>query len=237
MYKKIVIALCFAFTLAACSSTQQVKKIPVTGVLSGSQEISLGTTKAPAMTGALFDTEGYTIIGVAYVLAARSTMNSQSAELSKLYADYVKDTSGVKPLKTVFIDEFNAELSKRNVKIKTVEVTPALDDKKAVTYDFDQTAIQSPKLLVIGGLTSIYHATGSTDSYQPKSSVLLSLVDPRVPKTTPTHSDVITATGLSESYKYSSYDDVKKDIPQSYEGLVRNTQTLARIAAIEVMGK
>ena len=150
MFKNILISLSIVSTLVACTSTPVVKKDPVTGQLSNVKDIALGTTKAPAVTGALFDTNGYTIIGVAYVMAAKSKMDSQSQELKNAYSEHVQNTPGAKPLKQVFLDEFNTELGKRNIKVKAVDVNISLDESKAAVYDFDPKAVDSQKLLVIG---------------------------------------------------------------------------------------
>lgn len=238
MYKKLIMGLSVVAALSACTSAPLVKKEPVTGQLSNAREVALGVTKSPAATGALFDTSGYTIIGVAYVMAAKSKMDAQTAELSKSYAQYVKDTPGAKPLKQVYVDELNAELAKRNVKVKMVDVTPTLsEDKKTVTYGFDAKDTNAQKMLVIGNLISIYHAPSSTDSYRPRSSVHLSIVDPKMPNSQATHADSLLFTSEDVAFEYPGYEDITKDIGHSYAGLVANTQNLARMSVSTVLGK
>ena len=226
--KKLLSILMVVSILSACSSAPIIKPEPVHGLLNGTKDVSVSFQYGPVRSGAVFDTHGYTIIGVAYVAAAIQKMKVQSNEVIAAQAQYLKEHPGVLSLKDTFDHDLEASLVRRGLNVSEISVAKKVDANKEVSYEPNPSEVKTRWVVVVDGLASQYWAPSSTDNYKPQSAAVITLLDNDNPSAKPIH--IVQQDNPKpedESYSYSNFDELSKDTGKSYDGLKKSIARLA----------
>lgn len=238
--KKFSGLLVIASLLSACSTAPIMQKEPVQGLLKNNSDVCMQMQKNPAIIGARFDVTGYTIIGVVYVAAAVSKMKEQSAAMNASYADYLKNHPDVLPLQTTFNNELRKDLLAHGINIKDVSTEAKISVDKKLSYSVTTSSEPNIKdTIVIDGLTSLYFAPSSTDSYNPQSMVLVSDVENNAGFIEPRKQDQVVVKSLGDSglYSFKDFNSILSNPERSYAGLQKSVIALADKVANSLINK
>jgi hypothetical protein len=224
MNKSIVVATLIPLFLAACSTMPVDKTIPVQGALKNTTSIRMSLPADAVQPRVGFNVTGYTIIGVAYVAAAAATMNSHSEAIDTAYNKYLQAHPEVPTLKDAFNNELKKALQARGVNSTFVQVKKTPGDDMHVAYAIDG-GLQEQKVVVVDGLTSQYFAIDSGSDYHPRSSVLVSIFEPKDLYTKPVNRERLI--NLADADAYPNFETLSADPTRSYAGLLSNVEMLA----------
>lgn len=227
-----------AFLLSACGTAPITKPDTVQGSLKNAPKVSMRFQNEPAKTGAVYNTTGYTIVGVVYVAAAVAKMNSQSDEMRTAYGKYLKDHPEISSLQDTFNNELERVLLSHGIKIAKISAVRNVSAKKEISYNINPSEIETKWAVIIDGLTAQYFAPSSTDYYNPKSMVLISVLDVNNSSSKPPKQEQIieTKTGESGPFAYKDYEMLSKDPSQAYDGLQQSVANLAKKVAESLIG-
>ena len=234
--KKVLLLSAMSLLLGACSSAPVIKSEPVQGVLKNETNVSLRMQDAPAVTAVRFNATGYTIFGVAYVAAAVAKMNSQSNEMSAAYNDYFTKHPEIGTLQDTFNNQLENDLSGSGITINKISAEKSVSEQKEISYKINPSETNGKQTVIIDGLTAMYFAPSSTDEYNPRAGVLISVMDPNGTSTKPLKQEEIETT-ISSNYAYKDYDVLNKDIPKAYAGLQESAKQLAHKVAESLLGR
>lgn len=237
--KKVLLASIISSLLNACGTTQIIKPDPIQGSLKNATEVSMRFQNEPVRTGAVYNTTGYTIVGVLYVAAAVSKMNSQSDEMQAAYSKHLKDNPEIPSLQDTFNNELERALLSHGIKITKISAVKKIGEKKEISYDINPSEINTKQAVIIDGLTAQYFAPSSTDYYNPKSMLLISVLDVNNSSSKPAKQEQIVETKAGESgpFAYKNYEMLSKDPGQAYDGLQQSVARLAKKVAESLIGK
>jgi hypothetical protein len=228
-----------ASLLSACSTAPITQKEPVQGLLKNNSDVCMQMQKNPAITGARFDVTGYTIFGVVYVAAAVSKMKEQSTAMNVFYADYLKNHPDVLPLQITFNNELRKDLLAHGINIKDVSTVAKISADKKLSYSATTSEPNIKDTIVIDGLTSLYFAPSSTDSYNPQSMVLVSDVENNAGFIEPRKQDQVVVKSLGDSglYSFKDFNSIQSNPEHSYAGLQKSVIALADKVADSLINK
>lgn len=231
MLKTIPLIFALLF-LTACSSTPTTPP-PVNGVLQGKTKASIQFQNTPAVTGVRFNTQGFTIFGAIYVAAAVAQMNENSANMQAAYEQYFKDHPDAMSLEKTFNTELKKRLEDSGIALTEISAEKKITDNK-VSYTVNPSEVNDSQAIVIDGLLAQFFAVSSTDDYNPKAGILVTVMDGTVASDTPLQQQEF-AVIRPEAYK--NYEEVSADPKKSYLILQQSVKELAAQVADALLGK
>jgi uncharacterized protein YcfL len=220
MNKTILTTTLISMLLSACSSIPANNTVPVQGALKNTHEIGMSLPGNVVKPSVNFAVTGYTIIGVAYVAAAVSTMNSHSETIQTEYQKYLQAHPDAPTLKDAFNSELKKELENRGINPKLIQVTKAPNAEYVIDGQ-----LKEQKVVVLDGLTSQYFAADSGSDYHPRSSVLVSVFESNDHYAKPVNQERIINLAVADAYP--NFEALNANPEKSYIGLVSNVQRLA----------
>ncbi|BBP01926.1 hypothetical protein [Sulfuriferula nivalis] len=232
MNKIILAGVVTSLFLSACSTMPIDSAMPVQGTLKNTKEIGLNFQTEAVKPRVDFAVTGYTIIGVAYVAASVSTMNSHSEAMQTAYQKYLAAHPDALTLKDAFNNKLKQDLESRGINPQLVQVTKKADDNKHLSYAMD-SGLKVQKVVVIDGLTSQYFAADNGSDYHPRSSVLVSIFDSNNNYAKPANQERVVNLEVSD-YAYPNFDSLAANPDKSYIGLLTNVEKLADKVANEL---
>lgn len=229
LMKKFFVISLFLLILTGCSSSP-TKPPKAQGVLKGEHQANIQFQKTPALTSVSFNTTGYTVFGAIYVAAAVEKMHEHTKEMKAAYANYLSQHPEIQSLQDTFNNELKTALMQHGVKVKVISADKIVNDNKEVSYRIHPEELNANKAIVLDGLFAQYFAPSSTDDYNPRTGIMISVMDGEGKSTKPIEKQEIDVT-IPKSYAYSDYESLKKDVGKAYDGLQKSAKLLAQKVA------
>lgn len=222
--------------LGACSTAPVVdpKVSSVQGLLKPDSVAYVQLPNKLKLTGANFDVNSHSLIGLAIVVAAATTMEAQSAAWEKTYADYLHTHPDALPLETVFDNELKKDLLVRGIAVKNVLATSQPADDKKTAYSVMASSLDVKNVVVLDNLVSFYYAPSSLDGYNPRSGVRVSEVPNNAGFVVPIKQQIfeVEEFGTVGQYYFPSFISIQSDPERGYLGLQRSISALADKVAV-----
>lgn len=231
--------LVMSVLLGACSTAPVVdpKVSSVQGLLKPNSVAYVQLPNKLKLTGAYFDVDSHSIIGLAFIAASVATMEAQSRVWDKEYANYLHTHPDALPLETVFDNELKKDLLVRGIAVKNVLATTQPADGKKTAYSVTVSNPGVKNVVVLDNLSSNYHGPSSLDGYNPRSEVRISEVQNDAGFVVPIKQQFLQVEefGTTGQYYFPTFVSIQSDPERNYLGLQRSISALAdKVAAILV---